>query len=211
MLHELRAYTLLPAHAAEFLALTRDVAMPIRLSHSKLLGYWTVDVGAINEVTSLWEYESFAHRSRVRAALAADPAWGRDFLSRSRPWTQSERSTILTPTDLCTIEPVRGYGVYELVAERIAPGRAPAWLDIFGEGLAARRKYSAILGVWVSELGALNQVFHLWAYKDLESRREIREAAAADPVWIKAVTALESMTQRQEARILVPTAWSPWS
>jgi len=211
VLHELRAYALVPAHAGEFLALTRDVAMPIRLSHSKLLGYWTVDVGVINEVTSLWEYESFAHRSRVRSALAADPAWSRDFLSRSRSWTQSERSTILTPTDLCTIEPVRGYGVYELVAERIAPGRARAWLDIFREGLAARRRHSPILGVWMSELGTLNQVFHLWGYQDLESRREIREAVAADPEWIKAATVLEPMTQRQEARILVPTAWSPFS
>lgn len=211
MIHELRSYRLIPAHMAEFLALTRDVAMPIRLSHSKLLGYWTVDVGALNEVTSLWEYEGFAHRSRVRAALAADPAWAKNFLAPSRPWSMGETSTILLPTELCCIEPVSGNGVYELRNYQIAPGRVREWLGIFGEGLAARTKYSPPLGVWVSELGGLNQVFHLWGYKDLEARREVREAAMADPVWSKAVGELAPITQWQRSKILVPTAWSRFS
>lgn len=210
MIHELRSYKLVPAHMAEFLALTRDVAMPIRLAHSKLLGYWTVDVGALNEVTSLWEYDSFAHRSRVRAALGADGAWARDFLARSKPWSQGERSTILMPTDLCPVEPVTGNGVYELRSYQIRPGRMREWLAIFGEGLSARRKHSSPLAVWVSELGPLNQVFHLWGYKDLEARHEIRQAVAADAAWGKTVSALAPMTQWQRSKILLPTAWSPF-
>jgi hypothetical protein len=210
MIHELRSYKLVPAHMAEFLALTRDVAMPIRLSHSKLLGYWTVDVGALNEVWSLWEYDSFAHRSRVRAALGADAAWARDFLARSKPWSMGETSTILNPTDLCAVQPVTGNGVYELRSYQIAPGRMKEWLSVFGEGLSARRKYSAPLGVWVSELGELNHVFHLWGYKDLEARHEIRKAVAGDAAWGRAVAALAPMTQSQHSKVLLPTAWSPF-
>lgn len=210
MIHELRTYSLVPSRVAEFLALTRDVAMPIRLSHSKLLGYWTLDVGTVNEVVSLWEYDDFAHRSRVRRALADDAAWASSFLARSRPWVQSERSTILLPTDLCSIEPATGNGVYELREYQIAPGRVREWLGVFREGLAARAKYSSPLGIWLSELGELNHVFHLWGYKDLQARRQIREAANQDPSWGDAVARLAPLTQWQSARILLPTAWSPF-
>ena len=60
MIHELRTYTLLPKKAPEFLKLTRKVGFEIRSKHSKCLGYWTSEIGDLNQVVHLWEYEDFA-------------------------------------------------------------------------------------------------------------------------------------------------------
>ncbi len=209
MIHELRSYTLVPAHIGDFLALTRDVGMPIRLKHSPLLGYWTVDVGRLNQVVSLWAYEDFSHRTRVRTALASDTTWNRDFIARSKAWSTGETSTILSQADVWPYRATTGNGVYELRCYQIHTGKTGEWLQIFGQGLQARQKYSVPNGVWVTELGPLNRVFHLWGYPDLQARSEVRRAAAADPTWTNAVTALTPITQWQRTKILIPTAWSP--
>ena len=73
----------------------------LRTEHSKLLGYWTVELGGLNQVskgdspfwatywqprwtklttrphqvTHLWEYDSYSHRAGVRAKLGGHQQW----------------------------------------------------------------------------------------------------------------------------------------
>ncbi|HET7874544.1 MAG TPA: NIPSNAP family protein, partial [Methylomirabilota bacterium] len=81
MIHELRTYTLQAKKLADFLTLTREVGFKLRTKHSKCLGYWTTEVGELNQVVHLWEYEDYAHRTRTRAALAKDKAWIQKYAS----------------------------------------------------------------------------------------------------------------------------------
>jgi NIPSNAP len=59
------------------------------------------------------------------------------------------------------------------------------------------------------EIGPLNSVVHLWGYRDLAHRAEVRKALAADASWQAAVGRLMPLLQSQEATILVPTGFSP--
>jgi len=45
------------------------------------------------------------------------------------------------------------------------------------------RHMSHIIGYYVTEIGGLNQVVHLWAYDDLNQRERCRAAMQADPDW----------------------------
>lgn len=54
-LYELRTYTLKPARYAEFLKMSNE-HMHLRTAHSKLIGYWTSELGGLNEVVHIWEY-----------------------------------------------------------------------------------------------------------------------------------------------------------
>lgn len=209
MIHELRTYTLIPDRAAEFVNLTREAGFAIRTRHSKCLGYWTTEIGDLNQVVHLWEYEDYAHRTRVRAALARDGAWNSEYLPRSRPCLVSQESTILVPSDVWPFTPTTGNGIYELRFYRLNSGKVSEWLQIFGNGLQSRQRYSKPVGVWSSELGTLSQVFHLWGYADLQARAEIRKAALADPVWKETVANLGPLMQIMESKILVPTDFSP--
>ena len=54
-LYELRTYSIKPARTAEFLKMSNE-HMNLRMAHSKLIGYWTCELGGLNEVVHIWEY-----------------------------------------------------------------------------------------------------------------------------------------------------------
>ena len=209
MIHELRTYTLKPNRAADFVKLTRKVGFEIRSKHSKCLGYWTSEIGDLNQVVHLWEYDDWTHRTQTRVALAEDKEWQRDFVSRARKCHIRQESTVLIPSDVWPFTPGTGNGVYEMRYYRLYPGKVAEWLAIFGKGLAARAKYSKPVGVWSSELGGLNMVYHMWGYPDLQARADVRKQAAADSAWTDTVKGLGPLMLEMNAKILIQTSFSP--
>tara|TARA_R110002020_G_scaffold109430_16_gene253187 strand:+ start:52625 stop:52927 length:303 start_codon:yes stop_codon:yes gene_type:complete len=59
-----------------------------------LIGYFTTEVGELNAIVSLWEYESFEERQRRRARLAAEPGW-QTYLEKIRPMLQTMNNRLL--------------------------------------------------------------------------------------------------------------------
>lgn len=54
-LYELRTYAIKPDRMAEFMKIMQE-GFSYRTAHSKLNGYWTTDLGGVNEVVHIWEY-----------------------------------------------------------------------------------------------------------------------------------------------------------
>jgi hypothetical protein len=73
--------------------------------------------------------------------------------------------------------------IYEMRTYDIKPRSLPEVEKRFGEQYEKRKKYSELAAFWHTEIGPLNQIIHLWGYKDLEERGRIREAAVKDKVW----------------------------
>lgn len=76
MIVEMRTYTLFPGKVGPYLALyeTEGLATQTRIL-GKLVGYYSTEIGDVNQVVHLWSYDSFEERSKRRAALFADPVW----------------------------------------------------------------------------------------------------------------------------------------
>jgi hypothetical protein len=53
--YELRTYKIYPQYYKQFLSLTQE-HLHLRTAHSKLLGYWTSELGGLNEIFHIWEY-----------------------------------------------------------------------------------------------------------------------------------------------------------
>lgn len=53
--YELRTYAIWPEFLKDFLNLTTE-EFHLRTSQSKLIGYWTSELGGLNEVVHIWEY-----------------------------------------------------------------------------------------------------------------------------------------------------------
>lgn len=93
-----RTYAIHPAHVKAYLELYVAEGMAIQTGHlGHLIGWFTTDVGIVNEVVHMWRFDSLGDRETRRAAMEADPAW-QAFRVKTSPFVQSMRSRILRPT-----------------------------------------------------------------------------------------------------------------
>jgi NIPSNAP len=84
-------------------ALIEKEALPVISKYSHLVGWWSTDVGPLNEVVHIWAYEDAAHRERARKAQGEDP-----HLQAFRPKAQalivSQYNKILTPASFSPLQ-----------------------------------------------------------------------------------------------------------
>ena len=53
---------------------TAATAYAAREKYSKLYGMWHTDIGPLNQVIHIWQYDSLQQRADIRAAAAKDPS-----------------------------------------------------------------------------------------------------------------------------------------
>jgi hypothetical protein len=96
--------------------------------------------------------------------------------------------------------------IYEFRTYRLKVGSLPEVLKRFGEAYEHRKKYSPLMAFWYSEIGPLNEITHVWPYKDLAERTRIRAEASKDPNWPpKTAEYLESL----QSNIVNPYSFVP--
>ncbi|XP_077429494.1 protein NipSnap homolog 3A isoform X1 [Vanacampus margaritifer] len=108
-LYEFRTYQIRPDRSSAFLKLTHE-KIHLRTAHSELIGYWSVEYGALNQVFHIWKYDSFSHRAAVRAALAQDERWIGEYVSQAIPMLtcQDNHVAALLPWSRITAPPHAG-------------------------------------------------------------------------------------------------------
>lgn len=94
---------------------------------------------------------------------------------------------------------------------RIRGGMMGAYLRLVeDEGLAIQQPILGdLVGYFVTDIGPLNQVVHLWRYQDLEDRTQRRKRLADDERWQAFTPRLSACIEQMDNRILIPTAFSP--
>ena len=96
--------------------------------------------------------------------------------------------------------------IYEIRTYRIAVGSLAEAEKRFSEGYEHRKKYSELAAFWHTEIGPLNEITHVWPYRDLGERARVRAEAAQDRNWPpKTAEFIFSM----HSEILVPFPFSP--
>lgn len=93
------------------------------------------------------------------------------------------------------------------------PPKLRLWVDVYEKyGLPIQKRHlGPLIGFFVSEIGPLNQVVHLWSYESLADRETRRATMVKDPEWpefLKRAGELNAI-QAQESKILVPVSFSP--
>lgn len=90
-------------------------------------------------------------------------------------------------------------------------GKIPDYLKLYqAEGLEIqKRTLGNLIGYFVTEIGTLSTVVHLWAYDSMEDRAQRRATLAKDPEWQAYLAKMQPLVTAMENRILTPTAFSP--
>jgi hypothetical protein len=96
--------------------------------------------------------------------------------------------------------------IYEIRTYRIAPRSLAEVEKRFGEAYEYRKKYSELFAFWHTEVGALNEIVHVWPYRDLAERERIRGEAAKDPKWNPN---LGEFIRDMSSEIVVPFSFAP--
>lgn len=162
----------------EFLKATTE-EFHLRTTHSKLLGYWTAEIGGLNEVVHIWEYDSLSHRAEVRARLANDPDWLSRYVGRVISMWQHQDNALLTLLPGTTVNMPTGKGVYELQTLQLQ-GAPAVWsqalVGYVRACVEAAGSTSWLVGAWRSALGPRNMAALLWQHQGPDGCLSLRDA-----------------------------------
>ncbi|HEV8441526.1 MAG TPA: NIPSNAP family protein [Methylomirabilota bacterium] len=209
MIYELRTYTLVPGKQSEYVKLSGDVGRKVRGDkYGKLEGYWTSEFGTLNQAIHLWSYPDLVERDRLRGELAKNDEWTKGYIPQIRSMILAQENKILS-AQLPLKPPAPDGNVYELRTYRTPVGRAGEWLGHFKAIMPVREKYSKNVGLWQTEMGQLNEVVHLWAYRDLNERAAVRAKAIQDPEWQAFLAKGYPLLVEMKSIVMTPSAHSP--
>ena len=73
--------------------------------------------------------------------------------------------------------------IYEFRTYTLKPRSLAEVEKRYAEAYEYRKKYSPLAAFWHTEVGPLNEIIHVWGYKDLAERARIRAEASKDANW----------------------------
>lgn len=98
MIMEVRTYTIRTGLVPEYLELYEREGYEIHTGHlGEPVGWFTSEVGVLNQVVHMWRYASHAEREVKRGRLWADPRW-LAFVPKTRPYIERMENQILVST-----------------------------------------------------------------------------------------------------------------
>ncbi|MVV51788.1 NIPSNAP family protein [Pseudomonas sp. PB120] len=102
MIIEHRTYLLHPGKVPAYFNLYMHSGLPIQLEYLRQpMGYYTTEIGPLNQIVHLWGYDDLNDRQHSRNRLKADPRWA-EYVAHLMPLIQHQDSKILTPAPFFT-------------------------------------------------------------------------------------------------------------
>ncbi|KAI0294935.1 NIPSNAP-domain-containing protein [Russula brevipes] len=182
------------------------------------------------------EQDTFYHVLEYENHSGLDDAWKKIPGSEHekahdalRPFLQSRATQLAQEFAFLPTSPPREEGgIFELRAYQLSPGTLLEWEATWRKGIEARKKIVRPVGAWFSQLGRLNQVYHLWQYpcvpfifpclgsrintrtrSDLETRKEMRENSWQLDGWASTIHKTSQLSRTMDSLILTPLPFSP--
>lgn len=210
MIYEMRTYVLKPRTVAEFERRFGETYAR-RRQLSELAACWHTEIGPLNRVIQVWPYADLAERERVRAA-ARDQGM---VAPRIDELIISVRAEIMMPLSFSPpLRPGRMGPYFEIRTYTHAAGELPIIEKTWSDVIATRVQFSPLCAAWRAELGSVNTFVHIWPYRSLDERADVRRRAEATGDWPAGKKAERSggrdyAVVAQESMIVVPSSFSP--
>ncbi|TWT03142.1 NIPSNAP family protein [Reyranella sp. CPCC 100927] len=101
--------------------------------------------------------------------------------------------------------------IFEHRTYTVAHGQMEDYLARYeAHGLPVQQKHlGRLLGFFVSEIGPLNQVVHIWVYDSLADRERRRAAMESDPDWTAFKKRNRGTFVAQDVKVMVGAPFCP--
>lgn len=93
-LYEMRIYDVIPQYYDTFHRLSME-NVPKFPGSGKCMGYWTVQVGKLNQFVSIWQYDNLKHRYDVQKKIDADKEWQRIYTKEREKLIDRQESVLM--------------------------------------------------------------------------------------------------------------------
>ena len=205
MIYEFRTYDLKPRTLGQYDATLKKSLSAGRLEHSRLFGYWYSEFGLLNQALHIWPYDDLQQRTEVREEVNGIDFWP----PATADLLTAQNTEIYLPAPFNDEAITGDHGpYYELRTYTYATGDTPKVIEAWSKAIQERRKHSAFIGAWFSELGDLNKWAHMWAYKSLDERTKVRSDMIDRKIWPPADNP-DPITQAN--KLFMPFSFSPLS
>lgn len=98
MIIEERIYTCYCGKATQYVKMYEAEGLAIqRPILGNLVGYFTTEIGPLNQVVHMWAYENLEDRNVRRAKLGSNPDWIA-YVAKVQPLVLTQENKILVPT-----------------------------------------------------------------------------------------------------------------
>ncbi|XP_064648677.1 protein NipSnap-like isoform X2 [Lineus longissimus] len=177
---------------------------------SELVGSWTVEFGDQDEAVHLWKYVGgYPMLNSATEIYRTDKDFlefrkARNLMLRHRT-NQINLAFSYWPFAMPRTD---GNHIYELRSYVLKPGTMIEWGNNWARGLQYRKNLEQPIAGLFSHIGEMYTVHHIWAYKDLQTRKEQREAAWSMPGWDECVAYTVPLIQTLNCGIMIPTPFS---
>jgi NIPSNAP protein len=203
MIYEFRTYTLKPRSLGEVEKRYAE-AYEYRKKHSPLAAFWHTEVGPLNEIIHVWGYKDLAERARIRAEAAKDANWP----PKIREFIVDQDVEVVNPFPFIPdITPGTVGPIFEIRRYSLAAGSLPGVMKRWEGAIGERIKLSPVVLAGGVEFGAANRFIHIWAYKSMDQRLQVREQARKAGIWPPPGGGDELLAQ--SSKIVMPSAFSP--
>ncbi|KAI8740054.1 Nipsnap [Biomphalaria glabrata] len=211
--YEIQFHAVKPEYMEEYINQfsTFQQLMKEKDTGAELVGSFTVEIGDQDEAVHLWSYSGgYPVLNKANTIYRTDADF-LEFRKKRNMMLRSRRNQILLAFSFWPpIQPREPSHIYELRTYTLKPGTMYEWGNCWIKGLQYRKtdRNEPVAGLF-SQIGEQYTVHHIWAYKDLQTRKETREAAWNRPGWDECVSYTVPLIRHMKSRILIPTPFSP--
>uniref|UniRef100_A0A667XYL2 Nipsnap homolog 2 n=1 Tax=Myripristis murdjan TaxID=586833 RepID=A0A667XYL2_9TELE len=169
----------------------------------ELVGTWNTWYGEQDQAVHLWRYRGgYPALTEVMNKLRQNKEF-MEYRNERGKMLLSRRNQLLLEFSFWN-EPVprEGPNIYELRSYQLR-------VRTRARAIGYRQHNREAVGGFFSQIGNLYMVHHLWAYKDLQSREDTRNAAWQHDGWDEVVYYTVPLIQHMDSRIMIPMKASP--
>ena len=102
--------------------------------------------------------------------------------------------------------------IFELRTYTLHVGKLSKAIEVYKDlGWPALQKYkNNIIRYYIGDVGALNQIIHVWQFEDDNARRELWKIIYNDKDFMKFATEFRPLVLTQENKLMTAAPWTPY-
>ena len=204
MIFEMRTYLMKPGSIPE-VEKRWAAGLPERAKLSRFGGFWRSEVGTLNQIIHVWPYKDLNERAAIRAKAIETGVWP----VKIQEFILEMESKILHAAPFSPhFEPGQHGNIYEFRTYTYGPTSIPKVIETWGQHIKKRTELSPLIFAGFTDIGALNQWVHVWAYKNMGERERIRAEAVKAGIWPPPRHESVQLL-KQQSTLAIPASYSP--